>query len=75
MFPIGYDLNWVPKPSVIKYPEITGYIKDFDGDKYLIIINKKKYLVIKNKNICEKRLKSLIKEKMMDIILFWVICT
>ena len=32
-FLIGYDLNWVPKPSVIKYPEITGYIKDFDGDK------------------------------------------
>lgn len=32
---VGQDLRRVPKPLVIKFPEITGHIKDVDGNNQL----------------------------------------
>ena len=32
---VGQDLHRVPKPLVIKFHEITGHIKDVDGNNQL----------------------------------------
>ena len=32
---VGQDLHGVPKPLVIKFHEITGHIKDVDGNNQL----------------------------------------
>lgn len=37
-----YELNSKISPSIIKFPEMTGHIKDYDRYKYLTIIIMKK---------------------------------
>ena len=34
MFYVRYDSNGVAKTLHIKFPEITGHIKDYDRNKY-----------------------------------------
>ena len=38
---VGYYLYCVAKSLFVKFPEITGYIKDYDRDKFLTIHNQK----------------------------------
>ena len=42
---VGYYLYWVVKPFLVKYAEITGYVKDFNRDKSLTIVHNKNIIV------------------------------
>ena len=39
-FFVLYEFNYCVKPQFIKFIKTTGYIKYFDIDKYLAILNK-----------------------------------
>ena len=46
--PIYIYLHWITRLLIIDFPEITGYIKVFNGDNYLKITNNEKMLVRKH---------------------------
>ena len=41
-FFIGCDLHWVTKPWFVRFSQITGYIKNYDGNKFLTIVDNQK---------------------------------
>ena len=75
-FFVGFNLFRIAKVLVINVPKTTVNMKDYDGDRYLTIINNEENesFLLNNRNM-RKRLKILSREKgMLYIILFMAIC-
>ena len=60
---IGYKDAKKIRPLSIFLPKISGYRKDFDETKYISFLVK--ILLVKYNEICEKKVKSVIKKDLM----------